>query len=320
MKSEDTEEWLDVYFTRPVGLAFALVWRRLGVHPNVVTVIGIVLGLCAAYMFLHDSVAYNAAGIVLMMFSNFCDSTDGQLARLTGQKTLVGRVLDGLSGDIVFFFIYVALCLRLMPCGIPGTDVQWGWSIFVVGVAAGVFSHSPQASLSDYYRQIHLFFLKGASGSELDNYNSQRKIFEQTPKSRWLARAFYYNYAGYCRSQERRTPCFQKMMARLSALTEASRNNGSAGMAAGGSVSPAAQTAAVSPQFREDFLAGSRPLMPYTNLLTFNSRAVCIYVTCLLGCPWVYFLLEITVYNIMYFHMRRRHEALCAELTERYLR
>ena len=23
-KSEDTEEWLDVYFTRPIGLAFAL--------------------------------------------------------------------------------------------------------------------------------------------------------------------------------------------------------------------------------------------------------------------------------------------------------
>ena len=25
-KSEDTEEWLDVHFTRPIGLAFALMW------------------------------------------------------------------------------------------------------------------------------------------------------------------------------------------------------------------------------------------------------------------------------------------------------
>ena len=33
-KSMDTEEWLDIYFTRPIGLAFALFWHRLGVTPN----------------------------------------------------------------------------------------------------------------------------------------------------------------------------------------------------------------------------------------------------------------------------------------------
>ena len=33
-KSEDTEEWLDVHFTRPIGLVFALFWNKLGVHPN----------------------------------------------------------------------------------------------------------------------------------------------------------------------------------------------------------------------------------------------------------------------------------------------
>ena len=35
-KSEDTEEWLDVHFTRPIGLVFALFWNRLGVHPNAI--------------------------------------------------------------------------------------------------------------------------------------------------------------------------------------------------------------------------------------------------------------------------------------------
>lgn len=27
-KSEDTEEWLDIYFTRPIGLFFARIWYR----------------------------------------------------------------------------------------------------------------------------------------------------------------------------------------------------------------------------------------------------------------------------------------------------
>ena len=32
-KSADTEEWLDVWFTRPIGLVFALLWNKLGIHP-----------------------------------------------------------------------------------------------------------------------------------------------------------------------------------------------------------------------------------------------------------------------------------------------
>ena len=53
MKSEDTEEWLDVWFTRPIELFFALIWRLLGVHPNTITILSIFLGIGAALMFYH---------------------------------------------------------------------------------------------------------------------------------------------------------------------------------------------------------------------------------------------------------------------------
>ena len=43
LKSSDTEEWLDIYFTRPIGLIFALMWRKLGVHPNTITILSIFL-------------------------------------------------------------------------------------------------------------------------------------------------------------------------------------------------------------------------------------------------------------------------------------
>ena len=228
-KSNDTEEWLDVHFTRPIGLVFALFWNKLGVHPNVITILSIFLGIGAAYMFYYTDLWHNVAGVVLLMFANFCDSTDGQMARLTGKKTLVGRVLDGFSGDVWFVAIYIALCLRMMYQYIPGTAVHWGLIIWALAVVAGIFCHSPQASLADYYRQIHLFFLKGKAGSELDN----------------------------------------------------------------------------------DFVEGSRPLMKYTNLLTFNSRAICLYITCLLNCPWVYLLFEILVLTVLYVHMHSRHEHLC---------
>ena len=41
-KSNDTEEWLDVHFTRPIGLVFALFWNKLGVHPNAITILSVI--------------------------------------------------------------------------------------------------------------------------------------------------------------------------------------------------------------------------------------------------------------------------------------
>ncbi|MBF1554958.1 MAG: CDP-alcohol phosphatidyltransferase family protein, partial [Prevotella pleuritidis] len=245
-KSADTEEWLDVHFTRPIGLVFALLWNRLGVHPNVITILSIFLGVGAGVMFYYTDFVHNILGVVLLMLANFCDSTDGQMARLTGKKTLVGRILDGFSGDVWFFAIYVAICLRLQGQQMPGTDIQWGVWIWLLAVVAGLFCHSPQSSLSDYYRQIHLYFLKGKAGSELDNSAQQRAIYESLAKRALLARTFYYNYSNYCKSQERRTPRFQKF---FSAFKVKYSN-----------VEDAPD------ELRKRFLDGSRPLMKYTNI------------------------------------------------------
>jgi len=302
-KSNDTEEWLDVHFTRPIGLVFALFWNKLGVHPNVITILSIFLGIGAGICFYYTDLWHNVAGVLLLMFANFCDSTDGQMARLTGKKTLIGRMLDGFSGDVWFFCIYVALCMRMQNQPIPGMEQTWGIWIWVLGAIAGFLCHSPQSSLSDYYRNIHLFFLKGKSGSELDNSEQQRKVFEQMKADKdWLGCLFFYNYANYCRSQEKRTPKFQRFfqLYNEAQTAEASQQE-------------------MREQVRQSFLEGSRPLMKYTNVLTFNTRAICIYITALLNCPWVYFLFEIIVLSILYVHMHRKHETLCEKLSNQFV-
>ena len=182
---------------------------------------------------------------------------------------------------------YLGIVARLWYQTIPGTDIEWRFWGFLLCAAAGIGLHAKQSSLADYYRQIHLFFLLGKDGSELDNYK-QRAHYESLPKSDVLSRVFYYNYANYCKSQEQRTPNFQKFFA--------------------------AWKQQPSEAIRERLLEGSRPLMKYTNLLTFNARAITIYVTCLLDCPWVYPLVEITVFQAMYMYMHHKHEALCAKL------
>ena len=37
-KSKDTEEWLDIWFTRPIGLVIAKAFGAFGIHPNVITI------------------------------------------------------------------------------------------------------------------------------------------------------------------------------------------------------------------------------------------------------------------------------------------
>lgn len=291
-KSTDTEEWLDVVFTRPIGLWWARLFDRFGVHPNTVTILSMFIGALAGMCFYFTDLWHNVAGVLLLMWANFYDSADGQLARMTGKKTRWGRMLDGLAGDIWFFTIYVALCLRLHEAPMPWSDgTPWHWRIWLVAAVAGLVLHKRQAALADYYRNIHLYFLKGEAGSELDTYAQQCQLRADTPKAgNFWWRAFLWGYGNYTKGQEQMTPLFQRLMHYLRTQHQAT----------------------LPESVREAFLAQSRSLMPIANILTFNCRAITLYVTCLMDEPWLYFVVEITLFTALWWWMRRRHERLCA--------
>lgn len=294
-KSQDTEEWLDIHFTRPLGLLWARFFRHFHVHPNVVTILSIILGAAAGVMFYYPDMVHTVIGILLLIWANLYDSADGQLARMTGQKTRWGRILDGFAGDVWFFTIYAAICLRLQGQHIPLTDINWGIWIWLLAALSGFVFHGKQCQLADYYRNIHLFFIKGEQGSELDNFKKLRaELSTLTWKKDGMWMVFLYFYGNYTRSQESMTPAFQKFKAQL------------AEKYAGGPIPQ---------QLRDEFRVGSLPLMKYANILTFNTRAIVLYLSLLVGMPWIYFIFEIVVMNALFLYMRSRHESLCQRLT-----
>ena len=79
MKSKDTEEWLDVHFTRPIGLFFALIWERLGVHPNTITIISIFLVLFVLPQ-------------ILLVGSKIVDKTSFAVPKLVARSSGNGRM------------------------------------------------------------------------------------------------------------------------------------------------------------------------------------------------------------------------------------
>ena len=312
-KSSDTEEWLDVWFTRPIGLALALVCGRLGVTPNAITMAGILIGVLAGWMFHYTDLWHNLAGVVLLMTANFCDSADGQLARLTHQQSLLGRLLDGFASDAWFASVYLSIVYRLwnepLPFGLHFslfgyTFTTWHVWGFLLCVVASLRCHATQCALADYYRQIHLWFLKGDSGSELATYRAEQQLYDELKAGRhsegqrvlcgWtFERLYHYFYKGYCHKQERLTPRFQQFFARYRAL-------------------PAADKRCC--EVADSFLQGSRPLMPLTNILTHNTRATALFVAAVVNISWLYPLFEIVVLQPLYWTMRYRHEQLCKSL------
>lgn len=290
LKSNDTEEWLDIHFTRPLGLLWARFFNKFDVHPNVVTVLSIILGMGAGVCFYFEDIRITILGIILLVWANLYDSCDGQLARMTGKKTRLGRVLDGFAGDAWFFTIYFFICLRLTPQTIFG-EHKWGVWIWLLAAVAGLICHAKQCQLADYYRNIHLFFLKGESGSELDSSNNLKAEFKQISwKKDFIWKLFLFFYCDYTQAQETLTPAFQQLKA---AIKEKYANK------------------SLPQALRDDFRAGSLPLMKWTNILTFNTRAIFLYIVLLLGEPWLYFVFEIVVMSIIAVYMRAKHEAHC---------
>lgn len=280
MKSRDVEGNFELYVTRTPGYLWALLFRRLHVHPIVVTVMSIIIGSSSAIFFAYDDLRYNIIGMLLLIWANWYDCADGQLARMTGQKTLVGRVLDGFAGDVWFFCIYLAILLRLWP--------EWGILIFLLAAWAGLFCHTRQCALGDYYRNIHLWATLGPEGSELDSSIQLQERYQSLRwcSKDWFEKLYLFFYVRYTRGQERQTPEFQRLR-------------------------PLMENLPLDAPLRQQFRQESLPLMPLCNIITFDTRVGVLFLSLVIGHPWVYFIFEATVLEAVRLYTCHRHEAFC---------
>lgn len=286
LKHPDVEEPIDLWFYRPVGFRLALMGRRFRWTPNQITVASIFLGVGSGLLCYPTEWWLNLVGILLLVLADICDSADGQLARLTRQYSPLGRILDGAAGDIWFVVIYFAIFFRIFP--------EWGWWGFLLGALAGL-SHRQQAAMADYYRQIHLFMVRVASGSsqtisELSVASAEKEKLQQLSFCQQpIETLFQWFYVGYTQFQESQTPRWQALRRQLD------------------------ETARLTPELAERFRQQSRPLMPVANALTFNCRAITLFVSLMLGLPWLYWAMEVTVFNLLYYYMNHKHEQICRQ-------
>ena len=324
LKSAETEDWLDLHVIRPFCYYCAVFFAKFDIHPNTVTIWSMIVGAASAWFFAQGSfvygdnahgdttlgLIYNIIAVVLLMIADVLDCTDGQLARMTGKKSRMGRILDGVAGFAWFIPIYHVMVYRFylhhdIEFSLLGiADTQQNVLIatavvYALGLIAGIAGLAGQQRLADYYIQVHLFFLKGEKGSELDNSKRQQEIYDQmTPETHtWAERYFQKSYIDYTKKQEAVTPQFQRLMARLREKFGSTDN--------------------IPQEVREEFRQKSLPVIFWNGLLTFNFRESWLFLFCLLDIPVAHFVFEIVFMGLLWKYVNHRHESFCKAIADR---
>ncbi|MDR1381076.1 MAG: CDP-alcohol phosphatidyltransferase family protein [Tannerella sp.] len=285
LKSLETENYLDRWFYRPVGFRIARRLRNTGITPNMVTVISIFVGAAAGPLFYCDSRLLVLLGIASLVVANILDCVDGQLARLTGIKSEIGRVLDGFAGDVWFILIYVFLALKLKS--------EYGTGLFFIPAVVSGVSHLVQANITDYYKTLHLYFVSREKGQEFQNLDEIRSQYRNNRSV--VGKVLFFFYIGYTSLQESVTPKLQLM------LRDFRTKYGDD----------------IPEDIRLDFRRRSERLMKYViDFMTFNGRTAVLFIIVLTDCVWVYFLYEAVILNIILAISIHKHEKICAEIND----
>ena len=138
-KPRDVDELLDFYLYRRLAAHVVKLLLKTTISPNQVTLIaGGVGALCgfAFYAATGGPAGAFAIGAACLFGGMVLDCCDGQLARIRGQASMLGRVLDGISDTFptVSAFLGLALFGHLELHMGP-----WGWALGVVAGASTVY-------------------------------------------------------------------------------------------------------------------------------------------------------------------------------------
>ncbi|MFN2507456.1 MAG: CDP-alcohol phosphatidyltransferase family protein [Chthoniobacterales bacterium] len=285
-KTRDVESLLDIYFYRPIGYQFARLFAVAGFTPNIVSLLGAVVGVVAAHLYFYRDLRLNLIGMGLHVVANTLDNADGQLARLTSRGSLQGAIMDGVADYLVFVSVYIHLSLRYIAEG--GSAAIW-----LLMFAAGI-SHAVQSMMIDYYRNAYLQLVAGKQSADANSSETVGAAYEATSWRQFWKKIGLRNYLDYTRRQERLAP----ELLRLRLAVKERRP----------------------PWLAEEYRARCQPMVKWCNGLAANPRMLVLFAVLLLDQPAWYFVVELTALNLLLFYVIRQHRVIFRALLKRCAR
>ena len=295
-KSGDTDDPVDVILYHPLAIRLSHMFIKAGWSANAVTLLSLFFGVGGSILFYSQNRWINLLGIALVVFAAVLDCCDGQIARLTHTSSQLGRVLDGTVDITNFLAIYIVLGLRMMKENIPFTGTPWSFYIWIVIIVA-MYCHASQARMGDYYRGLHLYFLKGSSRANLARVKNLEEELASLPKGSPLYERIYRNiYLIYTKDQEKHTPNAQRLLDKLEEKDEF-----------------------VPKDLAAAYITRSRRYIQMTNTLTYNMRAWTLFILLMLGLHAFFFLFVIIVLEVVKYVMIAKYEAIAKDIDREFL-
>ena len=110
IQKNDLKEFYSKYFSVYFANFLSLILIKLKIHPNLITILMIPLGLSGSYfIFFAKDINNILIGCLFYILLNIIDTVDGQVARYTNLTSKTGKLLDYLSHFICDNFIFIAL-------------------------------------------------------------------------------------------------------------------------------------------------------------------------------------------------------------------
>ena len=101
--------FVDRLINRKISGVFTRLFMKLGLSPNAVTIISMVLGLLGAACFASGSYQLGIIGAFLFQLSVIVDCCDGEVARLTFAESQFGQTFDIMADNIVHMAIFAGI-------------------------------------------------------------------------------------------------------------------------------------------------------------------------------------------------------------------
>ncbi len=197
LKPMDVEEPIDVWVHRPLAYLLAKVLYPTPVSPNLVTIISILFGLVGALAFLASFPGHMVVAGVSIFLSAVFDCADGQLARMRGTSSVIGRMLDG-AADLVVSIAAVGGATYVV-CNQFGTSF-WMGALALALCAATAVTGSFHTGMYDHYKNVFLR-LTHPKYQEAEDYESALGRFHAREGGSSLVRLAWYPYLFYVKSQ-----------------------------------------------------------------------------------------------------------------------
>jgi len=153
LKMLEVEEFLDLILYRPLALVFVRLVYKTPLTPNGVTFLSLLSGLASAYSFAQGTVSGVAWGGIWYAIANTLDCSDGQLARLQGSGTPLGRLVDGVVDWIISVAIFAGLAIGIQRSA--GDATIW-YLVSAAGITSALHSF-----FFDLYQQQFISIVRG---------------------------------------------------------------------------------------------------------------------------------------------------------------